>query len=60
MPSPFAGMDPYLEGSLWTTLHFTLAAEIVRQLSPKLRPHYVALPVERFTLEITQGPISSI
>lgn len=59
MPSPFPGMDPYLEGSLWTTLHFTLAAEIVRQLSPKLRPRYVALPVEHFTLEITQGAISS-
>jgi hypothetical protein len=22
MPSPFAGMDPYLEGSLWTTVHW--------------------------------------
>jgi Protein of unknown function (DUF4058) len=59
MSSPFPGMDPYLEGSLWTTLHFTLAAEIVRQLSPKLRPRYVALPVERFTLEITQGSTTS-
>ncbi|MEZ4869872.1 MAG: DUF4058 family protein [Caldilineaceae bacterium] len=55
MPSPFPGMDPYLEGSLWTTLHFTLAAEIVRQLAPKLRPRYVALPVERFVLEITES-----
>lgn len=59
MPSPFPGMDPYLEGSLWTTLHFTLAAEIVRQLAPKLRPRYVALPVERFVLEIAQGSSSS-
>ncbi|MCB0065199.1 MAG: DUF4058 family protein, partial [Caldilineaceae bacterium] len=55
MPSPFPGMDPYLEGSLWTTLHFTLAAEIVRQIAPRLRPKYVALPVERYALEITRG-----
>ncbi len=51
MPSPFAGMDPYLEGALWTTFHFTLGAEIVRQLAPQLRPRYVALPVERFVME---------
>lgn len=51
MPSPFPGMDPYLEGSLWTTFHFTVGAELVRQLAPKLRPRYLALPVERLVLE---------
>jgi hypothetical protein len=55
MPSPFPGMDPYLEGTLWTTLHHSLGTEIVRQLAPKLRPHYVALPVERFVMEISSG-----
>ncbi|RLT43090.1 MAG: DUF4058 family protein, partial [Chloroflexi bacterium] len=44
MPSPFPGMAPYLEGPLWTTLHFTLGAEIVRQLAPRLRPRYLVLP----------------
>ncbi|MCI0395425.1 MAG: DUF4058 family protein [Chloroflexi bacterium] len=53
MPSPFPGMDPNLEGPLWTTLHFSLGAEIVRQLAPRLRPRYVVLPVERFVLEIS-------
>ncbi len=52
MPSPFPGMDPYLEGSLWTTLHAQLAAEIARQLAPKLRPKYIALTTERFVMEI--------
>ena len=33
MPSPFPGMDPYLEGSLWATVHFQLSAEIARQLA---------------------------
>ncbi|MDQ4078698.1 MAG: DUF4058 family protein, partial [Chloroflexota bacterium] len=41
-------MDPYLEGSLWTTVHFSLSAEIVRQLAPRVRPRYLVLPVERF------------
>ena len=51
MPSPFLGMDPYLEGSLWTTFHFAFGAELVRQLAPRLRPRYLALPVERLVLE---------
>jgi hypothetical protein len=45
-------MDPYLEGSLWTTVHAALAIEIAHQLVPKLRPRYVALPVERFVLDV--------
>lgn len=52
MPSPFPGMDPYLEGSLWTTFHFSLAAEIVRQLAPKVRPRYLVLPEERFVPDV--------
>lgn len=53
MPSPFPGMDPYLEGSLWTTFHFAFGAELLRQLAPRLRPRYIALPVERLVLEET-------
>src|SRR5438067_11298609 len=47
MPNPFPGMDPYLEGDLWTTVHTDLGAEIARQLAPKLRPKYVALSTRR-------------
>lgn len=36
-------MDPYLEGSLWQSVHFQLSSEIVRQLAPKLRTRYLAL-----------------
>ena len=42
MPSPFPGMDPFLEGSTWMNFDGQLCAEIARQLGPKLRPHYVA------------------
>jgi len=42
MPSPFPGMDPYLEGYLWPDVHSALAGQIRRQLEPLLRPRYVA------------------
>jgi hypothetical protein len=48
-------MDPYLEGTLWTTVHFSLSAEIVRQLAPKLRPRYLVLPAERFVMETPES-----
>lgn len=47
MPSPFPGMDPYLEGPLWMSFHGQFIAEIARQLAPRLRPKYVALMDER-------------
>src|SRR5437762_1812803 len=55
MPSPFPGMDPYLEGELWTNCHTQLAAEVARQLAPRLRPRYLALTEKTFYLE---GPES--
>lgn len=55
MHSPFPGMDPYLEGSLWITVHHQLSAEIARQLAPRLRPRYLALTNERFVTEIPEG-----
>ena len=51
MPSPFPGMDPYLEGELWPTVHGNLTSEIVRQLTPQLRPRYLALMEKTYGLE---------
>ena len=42
MPSPFPGMDPYLEGYLWPDVHNALANKIRQQLTPVLRPRYTA------------------
>ncbi len=43
MPSPFPGMDPYLERpSLWPDVHHELISEIRAALNPSLRPNYVA------------------
>lgn len=51
MPSPFPGMDPYLEGDLWQEFHETLANAIRAQLLPMLRPKYVALLAKRYILD---------
>src|SRR5687768_16592139 len=48
MPSPFPGMDPYLEGARWMRFHAELSVEIARQLSARLPPRYVAHTNERF------------
>lgn len=42
MPSPFPGMDPYLEGFLWPDVHHRLATEISDQINLQIRPRYVA------------------
>lgn len=42
MPSPFPGMDPYLEGYLWADVHNALASKIRQLLVPLLRPRYTA------------------
>jgi len=50
MPSPFPGMNPYLEHpELWLGVHHSLISELVRFLSPKLRPKYrVAVEVRMY------------
>ncbi len=55
MPSPFPGMDPFLESPYWQSFHTQLASEMVRQLSPQVRPKYVALPAERVVWEMPDG-----
>ena len=41
MPSPFPGMDPYLEGHLWPDVHNSLAYLISVQLTPRLGEAYI-------------------
>ncbi len=48
MPSPFPGMDPYLENpALWPDLHQSLMTYIRDALQPQIRPHYRARLEER-------------
>ncbi|MEG4282633.1 DUF4058 family protein [Microcoleus sp. A006_D1] len=42
MPSPFPGIDPYLEHpELWPGIHHLLINQIARFLCPQLRPKYL-------------------
>jgi hypothetical protein len=42
MPSPFPGMDPFLEGSgEWSTFHSLFLSGILEALVPKVRPKYI-------------------
>ena len=48
MPSPFLGMNPYLEHpSLWAGIHHRLITAIANHLAPKLRPKYIVAIKER-------------
>lgn len=51
MPSPFPGMDPYIEGELWTPFHTQMGVAIAHQLAPKIAPRYVAIPEKRLVVD---------
>ena len=51
MPSPFPGMDPYVEGHVWAGIHHFLISHATAQLQPQLRDRgYYATPGERVWL----------
>jgi hypothetical protein len=48
MPTPFPGMDPYLErASLWPNVHNSLIVALRDELAPRLRPRYYVAVEER-------------
>jgi len=53
MPSPFPGMDPYLEHpALWPDVHNGLVAALRDEIAPVLRPrYYVALDERTYLLD---------
>lgn len=55
MPSPFPGMDPYIEDpERWPDFHGRFIAAIVGSLQPLLRPAYVATAEERVYVAETE------
>lgn len=53
MPSPFPGMNPYLEQpAIWQEFHSRLIVAIADDLSPQLRPKYRAAVEKRIYAEI--------
>ncbi len=58
MPSPFPGMDPYIERPvIWPDFHDSLIACIRAALQPVLRPRYVALTQDRLFVVESDRPI---
>jgi hypothetical protein len=55
MPSPFPGMDPYIEHpEVWSDFHGGLADEIRAELNRTIQPRYVARLVPRVTYELVE------
>lgn len=51
MPTPFPGMDPYLEApALWPSVHSRLIVAIADALAPKIQPKYYVSIEERAVL----------
>jgi hypothetical protein len=54
MPSPFPGMDPFIEAyHLWDDFHHDLISEIKNALAPVLPKHYVVRAGERAYVTLT-------
>lgn len=57
MPSPFPGMDPYLEHpALWPGIHNWLIAALAEHLSPRLLPRYYVALEERLYIAAPPAP----
>ena len=59
MPSPFPGMDPFIENQKWPDFHTRLITAISDALLPAVRPKYV-LEVERRVYLETRDPETTV
>jgi hypothetical protein len=53
MPSPFPGMDPFIEGQEWEDFHAHFIEDLHAALVPQVRPRYVVRVERRVYLEHT-------
>ena len=62
MPSPFPGMNPYLENPAhWASIHHRLIVAIANDLAPKLNPNYfVAIEVRMYETAGEESTLVSI
>ena len=51
MPSPFPGMDPFIEGQRWRDFHHSFIETLREQLVPRVLPRYDVEVEERVYLE---------
>jgi hypothetical protein len=58
MPSPFPGMNPYLEGpEFWSGFHHLLIAALLELLAPQLQPKYIVAIERRIYEVIGENPL---
>ena len=58
MPSPFPGMDPYIERpAVWQDFHDRLITYTAGALQPRLKPKYVALVQDRLYVAESERPV---
>lgn len=55
MPSPFPGMDPFLEGPNWLDFHNSFCIGLRAALTSRLVPRYVVRVEERLLIETDEG-----
>ena len=56
MPSPFPGMDPYLEGRrIWPGVHARLIVATADYLAPLVEPAYYVEVQERLSITLAEG-----
>ena len=55
MPSPFPGMDPFLESQEWEDFHTRLITAFSERLSPKIEPDYLVRVERRVYVEAVGG-----
>src|SRR5687767_13090210 len=51
MPSPFPGMDPFVEMQEWSDFHTTFNTVLREQLAPDVEPRYVVRVERRVYVE---------
>jgi hypothetical protein len=54
VPSPFPGMDPFIEGQRWRDFHATFITLIREMLTPQVRPRYV-VEIEEYVYLAREG-----
>ena len=60
MPSPFPGMDPFLESQEWEDFHTRLITAFSDRLSPTIEPNYLVRVERRVYLESVGGEPESM
>jgi hypothetical protein len=55
MPSPFPGMDPFIEGQVWEDFHHEFISDLRALLLPSVRPRYAVRVEHRIYVEYQPG-----